>query len=299
LLEEIRKKFPDNAKIVYLDKNVLITAYEGSDAQLRERVQAISKHPEFQVILSEETLIEIAQTKSINGAIALANFATSLAPHWSRPFNELHRDEISNFARRNFFQKAAIPLTTFFRDLSELRNLQDFFLDSKIPRTPDLFVRSAHNSPVLSSLQTEQGNHAVILRFLAQLSAKALAKNKEFKDEIDSKHFRSILAAELKEADSYCLANRSKMYRACPSLNCERHLSCYRSSNPNRVPRRSDSVDLTSSIAVFPYVNIFVTFDAYLANGLKYVKTQCPSIKTSIVGREDFLMDKALASYTS
>jgi hypothetical protein len=44
---------------------------------------------------------------------------------------------------------------------------------------------------------------------------------------------------------------------------------------------------------------MFVTFDAYLGDGLKYVRKKCPSIKTSLLGKVEVLAYQSFAFESS
>jgi hypothetical protein len=267
-----------NQRTVYLDTNVLISAFEGNDSFLIDRIVSVIDDPESCLVLSLENLMEFSQTTNRGHALDLVRIVTSYPHIWIRSFDELHQETLANFARINYFKVSEVEFSPFFL------SFQDFFKDSKIAVTPESFVETAHGSKSLREVQFKQSQHASVLAELQKESTKRLF-TRTVEDGVMLKLFRHFLGPELDSAAEYCLKNASKMYRACPSLNCERHLSAYRTSNPKRKPTTSDSVDLISSIAAFPFVDVFISFDGYLVNGLRYVQTKCPEFRVKLLDR--------------
>jgi hypothetical protein len=265
-------------RTIYFDANVMISAFEGDDSVLTDRVVSLLDDPGSVLVLSMSNLLEFSQTDKRSDALDLVRIATSYPHYWIRPFEELHQETIANFARVNYFGSPAVEFSPFFL------SFQNFFKDSKIAISPEAFVEFSHGSRSLRELQENQIQHASVLAELQKNSTKKLF-TKALVEDITLKGIQNFLGSELELASEYCLRNASKMYKACPSLNCERHLSTFRASNPRRKPRASDSIDLISSIAAFPFVDMFVSFDGYLVSGLRYVKTKCADIQTQLIDR--------------
>jgi hypothetical protein len=265
-------------RTVYLDTNVMISTFEGNDSFLVDRVTSLLDDPNACLVLSMENLVEFSQSRNRGAAIDLVRIATSYPHVWIRPFDELHRETLANFARVNFFKTPALNFSPFFS------SFQNFFEDPNIAMTPETYVEFSYGSHSLRDLRLKQKEYAIVVAELQKESTKRLF-TKAVDDRMMLKLFKDFLGKELDLAAEYCLKNIVKTYRSCPSLNCERHLSTFQTSSVKRKPTASDSVDLVSSIAAFPFVDMFISFDGYLINGLRYVQKKCPEFRAELYDR--------------
>jgi len=236
------------------------------------------------IVLSLDNLIEFSQSSTVDQAVALTRSALSCSPKWIDTFIDIQKQEMRQFIFTKYMNKTV-------ETYSPYQNKFTKFFNGK-PVSPVDFVIAAFDPLQKEKFKNKHEEHA---RVLGEL--KDHTKNNKFTKAINDMALNNLIVSKLPQQEldllgftlndkrdlvSFCLENRSFLYKACPSLNTERHLSDYRSANPNRNPRLSDSIDLTMSSATFTYVDVFVTNDGFLHDGLQYVSKKAPSINTKL-----------------
>uniref|UniRef100_UPI0040572FE3 hypothetical protein n=1 Tax=Candidatus Electronema sp. TaxID=2698783 RepID=UPI0040572FE3 len=279
---------------IFLDNQSLIYIFENIDSPDAHYFSQLNKQREITVVLSLENLIEFSKSGTIEQAIELTQAVLTCVPKWIDSFFDIQKQEIHKFIYSEYLKKISQEYNPYKNNFSELFH-DEIISPLDLTISPLDFVKAAFdpNQKNMFNLKWEQ--HAGILTELQQHR-----KYNRITKEIEEITLRNVIVSRLPEKELYqlgfthddkldllrfCLKNKNNFYKSCPSLNTERHLSCYRSLNPKRKPQLSDSIDLTMSIAVFPYVDVFITNDGFLYDGLKYVSKNVRSIQTEIFKR--------------
>lgn len=272
---------------LFLDTQALIYALEKEDRPwidfLNERIAA-----GFRLVLSEETLHEFAKSGTLEAALELTRRAVALRPLWIRNFADLQIEEILFFSTSARDKRAQRPTPVFVDDFSSVSQLTE-----KHKLNPEQFVKFAFDPRALDGLEKLAQHHADVLNYLSRAVAGGRF-TKEVNAQAELGKLQALLSrgtdlvpalagSDLEAALKFCLKHHRWLLRECPAYATEYHLSNYRTSNPNRRARISDSTDLLLSISTFPYVSTFVTNDGFLHGGLVYVKKNLPHVKTELL----------------
>lgn len=276
---------------IFLDNQCHIYIFENTDSPDARHFNQLYEKKQINIVLSLENLLEFSQSDTLEQAIKLTQTVLTYSPKWIDSFPDIQKQEIRQFIYKEYLKKEIQKYTP------HLNNFSDFFKGVAI--SPLDFVGRAFEPRERKDFENVYTKHANILSELQQHT-----KNKEVTKEIDDITLYSAIASRLSQQElnhlgftlqdkrdlvRFCLTNRKNLFKQCPSLNTERHLSKYRSVNPKRKSKKSDSIDLTMSVAAYPYVDIFITNDGFLYDGLKYVSKNTPSIQTKIFRRINFV----------
>ena len=273
-------------RTLYADTQALIYAFRNNDAAWRDFIE---RHLDagYRLVLTEEHLLEFSQWHSLDEARSLIRALLALAPVWFRSFADIQADEVHAFVAFALHRQAR-PHLTVFRETYESASRIGDRLDLNPEQVVTLF-----SSPVgRDALRKLRQQHADVLNELKR----ATASQQLTRPHLDvayqnavtarlargSDLFGALSGGALADAVQFCVKKRKQLMRECMSFAAEDHLSNHRASNPRRIARLSDSVDLTASVAAFPYVDIFLTNDGFLHSGLQYVKTRMPSLATTL-----------------
>ena len=271
----------------FLDTQALIYAFEKREPLWLSFVESRLLSG-WRLVLSEELLYEFAQTESLDAAVELARRAEATSPLWIRSFVDLEADEVGSFARAVTANNPIGPIMAIVQHFSDVSQVGDRYkLD------PESFVRFAHNPRTRAGLTGLACGHADIVDQLSRAVASG-QMTRELKDQALRSGLRALLArgsslterhmgARLADAVKLCFKHHKWLMRECPAYAVEFHLADYRTANPKRVARPSDSMDLMLATAAFPYVTTFVTNDGYLHGALSYVLSRIPTVKTELM----------------
>lgn len=273
---------------VFFDTQILIYALEHRKPEVIDLMDELLRRNGGRLVVSEETLYEFAQSSTVEAAQSLTQGVLTYEPLWLRSFTDIQSEEVAAFASFAPQGREVPPtaaLCTQFREASDIAGRRR--LD------PLTFIAAASDPRTRASISDIHVHHAKCLTELtAMVHAGQLTQpvsNRAFASKIAALLRRGsnlqppFADAELPDAIKYCQKHRRRLMRECPSFSTDHHLADYRTANPNRRSRSSDSKDLTISAAAFPYVDTFVTYDGYLHNGLVYVKKKLPFIATTLV----------------
>jgi hypothetical protein len=272
---------------VFLDTQILIYALEHNRADAQELVEQVIGKTGRRLVASEETLYEFSQSGSAEAAANLTRALLDLNPVWLRSFADIQADEAINFVNCAPLQPD-IPrpqaILETFAEASELAGKH--FID------PIGFVAIARDGRAQQSLADNHALHAKVLDELTALTQRGELTSEKaliaFTNKVNrlltrgSERSPAVRRSQLAAALAFCRKHRRRFMRECHSFSVEHHLSDFRTANPNRSARLSDSTDLTLSSAAFPYVDLFITDDGYLHNGLTFVKKKLPFITTEL-----------------
>jgi hypothetical protein len=273
-------------KRVFLDNNIYINAFERMRAREIDLVANLLSAPDSVLVLSEELLLEFSQSGSKPQAELLLDSALKHTCIWARNFLDIQKQEVGNFILTSLLKKPSEPVSPFsekFECLDENshpnirpRDLLFAMVDefNREPLKPNL-VEYAKGMQLLQEARKAKS-------FTPQMSAESDQSILRARISSDIATQADAAGHSFDEVLNHCL-NSSNFYNECPSINAERHLADHRASDPRRKPILSDLQDLILSVAVFPYVDYFVTGDGYLIEGLKYVKIKNPQIKTQVI----------------
>lgn len=276
-------------KILYADTNSLIYAYEKEDPEWRAMFDELFSAG-YRLSLTEENLLEFAQSPTPEAAVSLAQRVMELSPIWLRSFIDIQCDEVRAFVDHHRTSDS-IPVPEIcratFESVSQIGESQAI--------GPIQFVELFASDVAKSQVRELRKEHASVLDVLTRATASgALTKGHletAFRTAISSRLSKGsdliepMTGQNLDEAAKLCVKHRKWLLRACPSFAAEHHLANYRSSSPKRNARLSDSVDLTTTVVALPYVDAVITNDGFLLAGLEYVKKNVPSISTKLIRR--------------
>jgi hypothetical protein len=276
-------------KLLYADTNSLIFAYEKHDFAWRSMLEDYFANG-YTLALAEENLIEFAQSPTTEDAVNLAQRVVDLKPVWLRSFADIQADEVIAFAENHDEGELIHPPEIYrqtFESVSQVGG--NHTLD------PISFVKAFSSTKAKAEVRVLRDEHAGILNTLTGAKASGtLAKGHllaAFRQALAMRLLRGsdftppLSASRVEEAVGFCIKHRKWLLSKCPSFAAEYHLANYRCQSPKRKARLSDSVDLTTTVAALPYVDIFVTNDGFLYAGLEDIKRQLPSIKTVLMRR--------------
>lgn len=272
---------------IFLDNQAHIYIFENIDSCDWHHFNQLHDNKKINIVLSLDNLIEFSQSNTLEQAVKLTQAVMNCSPKWIDSFLDIQKQEIRQYIFNHYLKKKVQgynPYKNYFTD---------FFRAE--PVSPIDFITFAFNGEQKNNFQVKYKEHTDVLTEL-----QTYEKNKIFTTQIEKIALNNVIASRLyqKELDqlgfnlndkrdliSFCLNNSKKLYEACPSLNTERHLTKYRRSDPKRKSKLSDTMDLTMSTAAFPYVDVFITNDRFLYNGLEYVSKKIKSIKTKFFKR--------------
>lgn len=270
-------------KKVFLDNNTYINAFEKKNEPACSKVAEILSQSDVELVLSEELLVEFAQTDNQLAAEHLLNSALQNKCIWIESFVQIQQREVGNYVRSTLLKVDVLPIRPF-------AERYDLLSEDSHPLVQPLdFLRACMVAEQQKEMAESHRLHADYLREL-QLAK----KQGRFTPEKEKQALFSLICSRIplevvRQAElmsfsfedivEHCMRSQKAMYRACPSMNSERYLSDYRASDHTRITRPSDSKDLTMSVAVLPYVDVFVSGDGYLYEGLQYVIKRVPAIK--------------------
>lgn len=281
--KHLQDVFP--VKRLLLDNNSCINAFE---KKLEPSLSALSEalaQPGVELVLSEELLVEFAQSDSPSKAEHLLSSALQHKCVWLQSFADIQRQEVGNFVLSSLLKREALPVQAF-------SERYDLLPEGNPVCQPIDFLRALMDPAAREQMAAGHKEHADILNRLQVATDQGA-----FTPEVNDKVMRSLLPHRLSEevteqtamaghsfedVVAHCLKNMKAMYKACPSMYAEKLLSDFRASDPTRSTRPSDSIDLTLSVAAFPYVDEFWSGDGYLYEGLQYVKRRAMTINTTI-----------------
>lgn len=274
-------------KLLYADTNSLIYAYEKEKPEWRAMFEELLSSG-YRLLLTEENLLEFAQSPTPEAAVTLAQRVMGLSPIWLRSFIDIQCDEVRAFADQHG-KSDSIPGPEVYRSTFEAVSQ----IGQSQTLGPIQFVELFASDTAKSQVRELRREHASVLDVLTRATASGVLT----KGHLESA-FRSAISARLSrgsdliapmtgqkldEAVKFCIKHRKWLLRACPSFAAEHHLANYRSSSPKRNARLSDSVDLTTTVAALPYVDAVITNDGFLLAGLEHVKKNVPSITSKLI----------------
>lgn len=76
----------------------------------------------------------------------------------------------------------------------------------------------------------------------------------------------AITAARRDELLDHCAKRQDSFFGSCKSLRVEDALTTARVANPDRVPQRSDGIDLMQSVMALAYCDLFLVRDRFVRN---------------------------------
>lgn len=226
---------------------------------------------EITLIISLYTLVEFARSQSIEQAIKLADIFTKVNTLCSLDFYEIQINELYKFILKHFYNFLAEPVSTFLPINNiyggAFKNPEDAILAARaqmqgFERT---FQRSANALDQLTKnekLSAAQQNEALFNNIIRKI------------EHIEQSGRFFPVTNKRAIASDIILKRKKQFLRENICAATEIYLSNYRASNKNRNAKSSDAIDLVTSVAVFPYVDIFISNDGFLKNGLEYVKKQ-------------------------
>ena len=277
---------PPSAKRVYLDNHVFIYAFERKAEPACSQVENILESSAARLVVSIDNLLEFSLSPSAKQAADLTRAAMRYQPLWLGSFLEVQRLEVRDYIFSRFLRRETKPIVVVTDTFNGL------FPDSPIEVSPIDFVSISFQAHHREAMIEKHRQHAEILKEL-----QSHIHDGTFTPEHDAISTKGVILTRLptrelleigmsigqiRDAFEYCIRTKAELYKRCPSMNTERHLTEYRSSNHRRNPLKSDSKDLTQSSAAFPYVDEFFTQDGYLIRGLEYVRKKAPRIQTAI-----------------
>lgn len=276
-------------KILYADTNSLIYAYEKENPEWRSMFDELFSEG-YRLSLTEENLLEFAQSPTREAAVKLAQRVMELSPIWLRSFIDIQCDEVRAFVDHHGTSDS-IPVPEIcratFESVSQIGGSQAI--------GPIQFVELFTSDGAKSHVRELRKEHASVLDVLTRATASgALSKGHletAFRTAISSRLSRGsdliepMTGNNLDEAVKLCMKHRKWLLRSCPSFAAEHYLANYRSSSPKRNARLSDAVDLTTTVVALPYVDAVITNDGFLLAGLEHVKKNVPSISTKLIRR--------------
>lgn len=274
-------------KLLYADTNSLIYAYEKERPEWRAMFDELLSSG-YRLSLTEENLLEFAQSPTPEAASCLARRVMELNPVWLRSFIDIQCDEVRAFVEQHGTSDS-IPAPEIYR--STFESVSQIGDSHRLG--PIQFVELFASETAKPQVQQLRREHASVLDVLTRATAsRVFTKGHEeaaFRTAISARLSRgSDLTApmggeKLDEAVRFCIKHRKWLLRTCPSFAAENHLTNYRSSSPKRNARLSDAVDLTTTVVALPYVDAVITNDGFLYYGLDYVKRKMPSIRTELI----------------
>lgn len=276
-------------KLLYADTNSLIYAYEKERPEWRSMFDELFSSG-YRLSLTEENLLEFAQSPTPKAAVSLARRVMELNPIWLRSFIDIQCDEVRAFVEQHG-RGDSIPAPeicrTTFESVSQIGESQTL--------GPIQFVELFASDAAKSQVRELRREHASVLDVLTRATASGVLTKGHletaFRTAISARLSRGsdliepMTGQKLDEAVKLCVKHRRWLLRACPSFAAEHHLANYRSSSPKRNARLSDSVDLTTTVVALPYVDAVITNDRFLFAGLEHVKKNVPSIATKLIRR--------------
>lgn len=272
-----------------MDTQALIYALEkGDDTWLRFLESRLNAG--FRLVLSEQILHEFAKTGVLQDALELTKRAVALEPLWLRSFADLEAEELCLFyasAPSKQIRKVEPVFVRTFREVSQL--------NEKYGLTAEEFVEFAFDPKAKDGLAELAKRHAEALNYLSRavadgrLTEEVTAKVRRTKVSSLLSRGSDLVApldgANLDTAAKFCVKNHKWLMRECPAYATEHYLANYRTSNPDRNARVSDSMDLLLATAAFPYVSTFITNDGFLHGALTHVQKHLPHISTELLRR--------------
>jgi hypothetical protein len=278
---------PPSPPTLFLDTQALIYALEKEEPPWLDFLN-VRLASGFRLVLTEETLHEFARSGTLEAALELTRRAMALKPIWIRNFADLEVEELHFFLATAKESVGPIRSPIFVEDFTFVSQLTE-----RHKLSPEQFVEYAFDPRALGGLEEIAQRHAEVLNFLSRAVADG-----RFTAEIDAQARKAKVKAllsrgtdlvpplagvELESAVKFSIKHYKWMLRECPAYATEHHLANYRTSNPNRKARTSDSMDLLLSTSAFPYVSTFVTNDGFLHGGLVYAKKNLPHIQTELL----------------
>lgn len=265
-------------KTIFLDTQSHIYITEKCDHIEQAAFIKISQSGNFTLVGSIYNLVEFAKSQNEEQSIALTAIFDKMPTLWGLDFYEIQMNELYQFIFKNYYN-FNIQQTKKLKQFNELHDRcfntpEDFVLTARkqIFEFEKTFSRSAKALDTLTrhgKLNTNTENAALYNGLIQKMD----------RIELSGRFFPVV---NKRAIASDIVKNKKKLFfKENISAATEIHLSDYRSSNKNRFARNSDAIDLVSSVSIFPYVDIFVSNDGFLKNGLEYVKKQL-SIKTKI-----------------
>lgn len=294
---------PISSKLLYADTHSLIYAYEKDEPAWRTLFDLYFADG-YRLALTEENLLEFAQSPTPEIGRALTHRVLELNPLWLRSFIDIQAEEVRGFVE-NFGKSDSIPVPVVYRSTFEAVSQ----IGQRQQLTAVQFVELFSSEAARSKLRGLRQEHAGILNVLTRSTASgALTKghlDMAFRNAVSARLNRGsdlispLTDQRLEDAVEFCVKNQKWLLRGCPSFAAEYHLANYRSTSPKRNARLSDSVDLTTTVAALPYVETVITNDGFLYAGLEYVKRNVASINTKLVRNPSALVVKAPIERTS
>jgi hypothetical protein len=277
-------------KLLYLDNNALIYLFENRDSRNTAAYEELRKNA-HRLAFSMTTIIEVCQSPSQEQAMALAASIDDADACWLDSYLDVQCAEFHAFLARCFFkQKQVVAYTPVRAHLGDLfprlddaqrATISASWLVQHMLRNDEAAkfgVRHEQHASVLTELQENIARGALTPMVdtipLNNYLVSRLPERSPEGDPLSTDDKRAIIAFSLKSRDA--------LFRQCPSVAAEYHLSDYRTAKPDRVPKRSDSQDLMFSCVALPYVDYLVTNDRYLKRGLDSVAVRLQGIQCRV-----------------
>jgi hypothetical protein len=90
---------------------------------------------------------------------------------------------------------------------------------------------------------------------------------------------------EMAKIAKFCWSMKSDFYRSCPAMFAEHCLCEARTTDPKRVPKESDMLDLQHSTVALSYCDILVTGDGYAYQCATQAKKKLAPLKSAEIYR--------------
>lgn len=265
-------------KTIFFDTQTHIYITEKQDPIENAAFENLIAQNSFHLVCSFYNLVEFAKSQDTIQSIALASIFNRISTLWSLDFHAIQTDELYNFIMRHFYGFTTQPIKTLF-------SFHELY--SGAFSSPEQVIIAARNE--MPSFEKTFAQNAGALDILT--------KHGKLSDNLQKAALRTNIVQKMMRIenrnripplwDSSNITNdiitnkRKLLLRENICMATEHHLSNFRSSNKHRIARNSDAIDLVTAVAIFPHVDIFITNDGFLKNGLEYVKKQT-SIKTKI-----------------
>jgi hypothetical protein len=236
-------------------------------------------------------IIEVCQSHSQDQALALATYIDDADACWLDWYLDVQRAEFQTFLARSFFKEKQVVAYTPVRarlgdlfaglDDAQRATISASWLVQQMWRNNEAMKfgeRHEQHAAVVAELQDNVARGAVT----SMVDMIALNNYLVFRLPERPPDGKPLSIDDKREMIAFSLRNRNILFQQCPSIAAEYYLSDYRTANPDRVPKRSDSQDLMFSCVALPYVHYLVTNDRYLRTGLEHVAAKLDGIHCQV-----------------
>ncbi|MCS5597949.1 MAG: hypothetical protein NZ828_11925 [Alphaproteobacteria bacterium] len=249
-------------KTVYLEHSYLVK---------EEHWNTISdffcSNEQYRPVLSDWSVVEIAQGTDSDQAKARVDFVMSLNPLWLYNKNKIQKMEVKSFLYRFYWSEMISPYFAFtqnFYETTEARVPVSYsvqqFVDScisdpsilnEINLNKDLYIKTYDNLHKIPDKVLKEKEKSFFAKWIIDVLPLKTPSNKM----IDFFEKHSLI--------DFCFQKRNLFYKECKYFGFENKLFGVRFRDKGRVPKRSDALDLEHICASVPYCN-FIVAENYL-----------------------------------